>query len=64
MRSWDTCAEESSSDSMDWTAIQFDEVVEMEWMEVHFDEEMEFEAEEGEDVEMEDQEIVMDFEFD
>jgi hypothetical protein len=60
----DTCAEESSSDSMDWTAIQFDEVVEMEWMEVHFDEEMEFEAEEGEDVEMEDQEIVMDFEFD
>jgi hypothetical protein len=60
----DTCAEESSSDFMDWTAIQFDEVVEMDLMEVHFDEEMEFEVEEGEDVEMEDQEIVMDFEFD
>jgi hypothetical protein len=58
------CAEKISSDFMDWTAIQFDEVVEVEWMEVHFDEDMEFEVEEGEDVEMEDQEIVMDFEFD
>jgi hypothetical protein len=60
----EACAEESSSEIMDWTAIQFDEVVEMEWMEVHFDEEMEFEVEEDEEVEMEDQEIVMDFEFD
>jgi hypothetical protein len=57
-------ASAEESDSMDWTAVEFDEVVEMEWM-VHFDEDvdMEFEVEMNDDVDM-DFEVEMDEDVD
>jgi hypothetical protein len=38
----DWTVEEDSSDYMDWTAVQFDEAIEMEWVQVHFGGEMEY----------------------